>query len=132
MNFDPMWPTRRLVSRRDEVVRQLGLTAEFTPGTVNEVYSKCGKPTCHCSGEDDPGHGPRLLWVRYERGKTRTRTVPAKMTTRVRAGVQQYQRFTDLVKEIGEINAVLTEREFNTPGGRQLSGPGTTGQKGGS
>ena len=128
MSFDPMWSTRRLVSRRDEAFRLLGLMGEFTPGTISEAFSKCGKPTCHCSREDDPGHGPRWLWVRYAKGKTRTRTVPLRMIDRVRAAVARYQRFTDLVREISEINAVLTEREFNIPGGARSAGSGQAGQ----
>jgi len=129
MGFDVKWSTRRLLARRDEAVRSLALLGEFTPGSVNETWSKCGKPTCHCAREGDPGHGPRVLWVRYEQGKTVSRTVPARMTGQVRAGVGAYQRFMDTVKEVTGINAVLAERGLVLPGLAGRTDPATSGEK---
>ncbi len=128
------WSSKRLVARRDEAVRQLSLLGDFIPGSVNETWSKCGKPTCHCAGEGDPGHGPRLLWVRYEKGKTVSRTVPKRVAERVRSGVGAGQRFLEQVREISEINAVLAERGLVVPGiaGREGTGSGGSGQKRGS
>ena len=132
MVYDVRWSSRRLAARRVEAVSELSSEAVFTPGSVHQTWSKCGKPTCHCAVAGDPGHGPRTLWVRYEQGKTVTRTVPAWMADEVSRGVEAYQRFTDTVREIGEINAVLAERGLNPPGGGGGAQPGASGQKGGS
>ena len=132
MGFDLKWSSRRLESRRDEAVRQLSLLGVFTPGSVNQTWSKCGKPTCHCATPGDPGHGPRVLWTRYAQGKTVSRTVPARVAEQVGRGVAVYEQFMDRVKEISEINAVLTERELTLPGVARGGGSGSAGQKRGS
>jgi len=133
MGFDPGWTTRRLIARRDEAARQLSLLAEFTPGSVHESWSKCGKPSCHCAREGDPGHGPRWLWVRHEKGTTVTRTVPPRRVEDVGRGVEAYRRFMDQVREIVDINAVLAERELASPARRPGAPvPGPAGEKGGS
>lgn len=132
MGFDASWTTRRLVVRRDEVARQLGLRAEFVPGSVQETWSRCGKPTCHCAREDDPGHGPRLLWVHYSGGKTRSKTIPVRLVDQVRDGVDAYQAFTAGVAEINQINTLLAEREFLRRPSADRVDPGRSGKKGGS
>jgi hypothetical protein len=133
MGFDPAWSSRRLESLRDELAGQLRLLAQFTPGSVSETWSKCGKANCHCARPGDPWHGPRLLWVRYEGGKTKTRTVPARLSEQVRAGVARGGEFTSRVQEIAQINAVLADRVLSNPPGRiSVPGPGSSGEKGGS
>lgn len=132
MGFDPSWTTRRLVARREELARQLPLHADFTPGSVHETWSRCGKPTCHCAKDGDRGHGPRLLWVRYGGGKTRSKTVPAPLAGRVREQVDRFRAFTGKVNEINEINAVLAERELSGRTTSAPTDPGRSGQRGGS
>lgn len=132
MGFDPSWTTRRLVSRRDELARQLALQADFTPGSVQETWSRCGKPPCHCAREGDPGHGPRLLWVHYGGGKPRSRTIPARLADRIRGGVDRYRVFTDKVAEINQINAVLAQRELDGRRPTVAHDPGPSGEKRGS
>lgn len=133
MSVDESWTTRRLVRARDDLAGQLGLLADFTPGTVQETWSKCGKPSCHCAKEGDPGHGPRLLWVRYENGRTRSRTVPALSAEVFRQQVERSEVFTAKVSEITRINAILADRGLTGRAGpsRSRSVPGPAGEKGG-
>jgi hypothetical protein len=116
MAFDVKWTARRLEARRAELAGQLPLLAEFTPGSVSETWSKCGKATCHCARDGDPGHGPRWLWVRYEAGKTRTRTVPERLVAEMKDGVARAKAFSEKTAEIAAINAVLAERSLLKPG----------------
>ena len=138
MSVDRSWTTRRLVRLRDELAQQVGLLADFIPGSLHETWSKCGKPTCHCASEGDPGHGPRLLWVRYEGGKTRSKTVPARWAERFRAQVERSEVFVFKIGQINQINAILAERELagrTPPPATRPAGsvvPALGGEKGGS
>jgi hypothetical protein len=131
MAFDKRWTERRLVERREEAARLLPLLAEFVPGTVNETWRKCGKPTCHCARDGDPGHGPRLLWSRTEDGKTRSSQVPERLAEAFRDGIDAFHLFGERVKEISQINAVLAERSLLRPGQAPRTDPaGQAGKKG--
>ncbi len=112
MSVDRSWTTRRLMRLREELTQQVGLLADFIPGSLHETWSKCGKPTCHCATEGDPGHGPRLLWVRYEGGKTRSKTIPARWAEYFRAQVERSEVFAFKIGQINQINAILAEREL--------------------
>ena len=47
-----------LMEQRKAMLAALAGIGEFRPGTLQARYRKCGKATCHCAREGDPGHGP--------------------------------------------------------------------------
>ena len=49
---------------------------QLLKGSVYELKTRCGKPSCHCASPDGPLHTSTVLsWS--ERGKTRLRTLPS-------------------------------------------------------
>ena len=61
---------------------------QLLKGSVYELKTRCGKPSCHCAVPEGPLHSSTVLsWS--ERGKTRLRTLPAGDTAPLRhlAGV---------------------------------------------
>ena len=46
-----------LMEQRKALLAALAGIGEFRPGTLQARYRKCGKATCHCAREGDPGHG---------------------------------------------------------------------------
>ena len=74
---------------------------QLLKGSVYELKTRCGKPSCHCASPDGPLHTTTVLsWS--ERGKTRLRTLPSGEQARLRRLAENYRRFrqarADLVK----------------------------------
>src|ERR1017187_10097340 len=61
-------------------------------GSVYELKTRCGKPSCHCAAPEGPLHSSTVLsWS--ERGKTRLRTLPAGDTAHLRRLAENNRRF---------------------------------------
>src|SRR5665648_194589 len=49
---------------------------ELVKGSVYELQTRCGKPSCRCASEEGPRHSSTVLsWS--ERGTSRLRTLPS-------------------------------------------------------
>ena len=66
-----------LRDKRDQLVASLTRVDDLRPGFLTARFRKCGKPNCHCSKRDDPGHGPNFRLTRRVKGKTVTETFPS-------------------------------------------------------
>ena len=65
---------------------------QLLKGSVYELKTRCGKPSCHCASPEGPLHSSIVLsWS--ERGKTRLRTLPAGERARLRHLTENYRRF---------------------------------------
>jgi hypothetical protein len=79
-------------------------------GSIYDLKTRCGKPSCHCAAPQGPLHTSTVLsWS--ERGKTRLRTLPAGDTAHLRHLAEDYRRFRHnraaLVKLHGQILAAI-------------------------
>lgn len=123
-----------LVQQRAELFARLAATGDMRRGSVNETYRRCGKPNCACAGADHPGHGPRYLWTRSVRGKTRSRQLAAAELGKARGEVANYAEFTALAEQIVEVSEAICEaRPVPAADDDAAAGPdGPDGEKGGS
>lgn len=65
---------------------------ELLKGSVYELKTRCGKPSCHCDAPDGDRHtAPVLTWS--DQGKTQLRTLPAKEVEPTRRLTENYRRF---------------------------------------
>ena len=65
---------------------------ELLKGSVYELKTRCGKPSCHCASPDGPLHATTVLsWS--QSGKTRLRSVPDQDRARFRRLTENYRRF---------------------------------------
>jgi len=99
-----------LAVARRQLTKVLSDVDAFTPGTFQETRVRCGKPACHCASDGDPGHGPVYAVVRYEKGKTVTRRVPAAMADEMRGRVAAWSQFQDACARLAEVNAEESRR----------------------
>ena len=61
-------------------------------GSVYDLRTRCGKPSCHCASEQGPLHISTVIsWS--EHGKTRLRTLPPGQLRHFRQGTENYRRF---------------------------------------
>jgi hypothetical protein len=65
---------------------------QLVKGSVYQLQTRCGKPSCHCTSEEGPLHSSTVLsWS--EKGTTRLRTLPAGERARFRQWTENYRRF---------------------------------------
>jgi hypothetical protein len=81
-----------LAAEYDRCLRSLLPLRQLLKGSVYELKTRCGKPTCHCASDDGPLHTSTVLsWS--EKGSTRLRTLPAGERARLRQCTENYRRF---------------------------------------
>lgn len=65
---------------------------QLVKGSVYQLRTRCGKPSCHCASDEGPLHSSTVLsWS--DHGKTRLRTLPAGQRARFRQLTESYRRF---------------------------------------
>ena len=65
---------------------------QLLKGSVYDLHTRCGKPSCHCASADGPLHtSPVISWS--EHGKTRLRTLPPGERSHFRRLTENYRRF---------------------------------------
>lgn len=127
-----------LEARRADLYARLAEIGDFRRGSVSENYRRCGKPNCACAAPDHPGHGPRRLWTRTGAGgRTVGRQLSPIEVPKVTRELDRYREFTRLTEQIVAVNEAICEARPVMPlaepdGGRQVTPPGTGGEKGGS
>ena len=84
-----------LQSLLDDYQRQLGTLLplrQLVKGSVYDLRTRCGKPSCHCASDQGPLHTSTVIsWS--EHGKTRLRTLPPGELSHFRQLAENYRRF---------------------------------------
>jgi len=87
---------------------------QLVKGSVYQLQTRCGKPSCHCASDEGPLHSSTVLsWS--DHGKTRLRTLPPGERLRFTRLTQNYRRFrtarASLVKLHRQILATIDRLE---------------------
>jgi hypothetical protein len=84
-----------LKSLLDDYQRQLGTLLplrQLVKGSVYDLRTRCGKPSCHCASDQGPLHTSTVIsWS--EHGKTRLRTLPPGELSHFRHLAENYRLF---------------------------------------
>jgi hypothetical protein len=81
-----------LLQEYDRLLRQVLALRELLKGSVYELKTRCGKPSCHCASRQGPPHSTTVLsWS--EAGRTRLRAVGPQDRARWRRLTEDYRRF---------------------------------------
>lgn len=95
----------QLEAHRTDLFRQLAALGDFRRGSITTTSGRCGKPTCHCSKRDDPGHGPRFRLTRKIHNKTLTKTFDSPVALRkAQQEVATFHRFQELCGQLIEVS----------------------------
>ena len=79
-------------------------TSAMVKGTFQQVYQRCGKPTCRCV--DGQGHlSIRISWT--ENAKSRTKAIPIADVEWVKSMTSNYKKFRKTRQRIRELNDEL-------------------------
>jgi len=86
------------------LLRQLLALRELLKGSLYELKTRCGKPSCHCASPQGPPHSTTVLsWS--EAGRTRLRAVGPKDRARWRRLSEDYRRFRQARARLVKIQA---------------------------
>ena len=97
-----------LETQRQQVLQQIADLGDFRSGSITAVVTRCGKPTCHCAGAKDPGHGPNLRLTYKVKGKTVTETLSAPgALQKAQQEIAAFRDFQQQVKDLVEINTAI-------------------------
>lgn len=99
-----------LAKLRMQLLTALTHVTVFTPGSLQEEWTKCGKLNCHCASAGDSGHGPLYSVVRYVDGKTRKQRLPAELVDKVRQRIGAWNDFQAICARLADVNAEESRR----------------------
>lgn len=115
------------------VLKRIEAVPEFRRGSLQVGYRKCGKASCRCARPGEQGHGPRGLWTRTVKGAgSRGQYIPVEHLDQVRAELDNYSQFEDLIADYVEINEALCRARVGPVAGIRRRPATTRGEKGGS
>ena len=81
-----------LLAQHQQQLHDLLPLRQLVKGSVYELKTRCGKPTCHCASPHGPLHSSTVLsWS--VKGTTRLRTLPTGQRARFRKLTENYRRF---------------------------------------
>lgn len=81
-----------LLEEVGRLIQQILALRELLKGSVCELKTRCGKPSCHCASTDGPLHSTTVLsWS--QAGRTRLRSVGSEDRPRWRRLAGDYRRF---------------------------------------
>lgn len=108
-------PIDELSRQREALRAQLVSVGDMRPGSLVARYRACGKPSCHCAGKGERGHGPSWSLTHAVAGKTRTKIIPAGAVQRTKEQISEYRRFRHLVRELVEVSEKLCDAQMEDP-----------------
>ena len=83
---------KMLLAHYQRTLEDLLPLRQLVKGSVYDLQTRCGKPSCHCASDDGPLHSSTVLsWS--EHGKTRLRTLPPGERLRFTQLTESYRRF---------------------------------------
>jgi hypothetical protein len=93
-------PLASLESSRASLLRQIAHLQDMRPGSIQAVFRRCGKPTCHCAQPKDPGHGPHFQFTAKQDGKTFTQSLSSRA---------EFRNFERLSQSLTEVNLKICQ-----------------------
>jgi len=104
--------------RRARLLAALPDLGEVLRGSLVTRYRRCGKASCRCAREGDPGHGPaHYLMVTVAPGRTVTVYVPERDRERVETLLGNFRRAREILEEISTLNRARLKEGTLFPGG---------------
>jgi hypothetical protein len=108
-----------LERRRNAIAQQIADLGDMRPGSVTAIHKKCGKPSCCCTGEDHPGHGPHWRLTYKSRGRSLTESLTGAAIAKAEGEIAEFRRFQQLSRELIEISTRICQIRPAEPVGLQ-------------
>lgn len=110
----------QLETQRRKILLQFAGLGDLRKGSIGAVTRRCGKPNCHCAGNDGPGHDPQVRLTTKVGGKTVAESFPSPAAWRkAQSEIDEYHRFQKLNLELITVNEEICRQ-------RQVGDEGST------
>lgn len=76
---------------------------QLVKGSVYDLQTRCGKPTCHCASDQGPLHSAAVISWSHQ-GKSRLRSLPAGELAHFRQLAENYRRFRQARAALGKLH----------------------------
>jgi hypothetical protein len=94
--------------QRSELLREIGTFGDLRPGSISSPNKRCGKPSCHCARDGDPGHPGRAQLTSKLAGKTATETLSSNAARRkAEREIDEYRRFQQWSRSFVEVSVAI-------------------------
>lgn len=70
------------------------------PGTLREMYHRCGKSYCMCMQSEEHRHGPYFLWDRKVGGKLASKSIPKEDVPLYKEWMENRKKLDEVVAEM--------------------------------
>ncbi|HOO03019.1 MAG TPA: hypothetical protein PLE76_09920 [Rectinema sp.] len=110
-----------LAEKKEVVLGEIANLAPFRPGSLEHVYRKCGKPSCHCAQPGARGHGPVWILTRKVNGKSVGKVIKEDAVESTQEQIQHYHQFQELIREYVETNVKICDKLLERPKTEGLS-----------
>ena len=94
---------------RKDLLKQISALPAFRQGTLASRFRKCGKPNCHCAGDESSGHGPSWNITRKVHGRTVSTYIKTEDIDVIQQQVDTFHQFQNLVHEYVEVNIKICD-----------------------
>ncbi len=94
---------------RKDLLKQISALPAFRQGTLASRFRKCGKPNCHCAGDESSGHGPSWNITRKVHGRTVSTYIKTEDIDVIQQQVDTFHQFQNLVHEYVETNIKICD-----------------------
>ncbi len=105
----------KLIQRRNRARARFARIGDLQPGTLQENYTRCGKPNCACATDDRARHGPHYLINCSIEGNRRSLRLRADEIDEARTLLDEYQLFrqvsAEFLKASEELSNARRERK---------------------
>ena len=101
---------------------------ELMKGSVYQIQTRCGNPTCHCAKPQGARHSATVLsWS--EDGKTRIRSLPAADRARIRPLTGNYRRLRQSRAALAKLHRQVLQAIDRLEEALRLPPPASPGQR---
>ena len=103
-------PLATLEQQRSGLLQQISELGDFRPGSITGTGGRCGSPTCHCHGVNDPGHAPHPRLTYKSEGKTVTESFPNPAAQRkAEAEIATFRQYQELSRSFVAVNEKICQ-----------------------
>jgi hypothetical protein len=111
-----------LSAEYSRIVRQLLRHRELIKGSVYQIQTRCGNPSCHCAKPRGVRHSATVLsWS--EAGKTRIRSLPKADRARIRRLTENYRHLRQSRAHLAKLHRQVLAAIDRLEGGLRLPPP---------
>jgi hypothetical protein len=104
----------KIDSEYEALKRELLSVGLPIPGTLHELYARCGSKTCPCFTDNAKRHGPYIRWHHKTNGRQYAVGIDEKVQPLIEGGIKNREKLENLFKKMMVVGATYAEYSVST------------------